>query len=311
MKIVILTTAGAAAAMGALYLSSENQKLNQRIAELESQLNGGNSYDNDRDTASSSLINPTETKRRRLGLLYPSTVEFKPPLEYLWNGKEIYYQTALATTPTPDKVTRHAYQTMYGKFLLPYYQQNPKMKMLEIGLGCNMKYGVGASVELYKTLFPTAELWEAEFVKRCVEEHKKTLEGIGVLTGDQGNYETLDRWISESGGNFDVVIDDGGHRNCQIWNSFVKLWPEVKPGGLYFIEDMEVAKHDKKRIPQELCDENVIVPEKVKDMIDVLIYEDRWLERSQSDIDFIFCQGDACVLGKKMHPDPESVWWIK
>ena len=52
---------------------------------------------------------------------------------------------------------------MYGKFLLPYYQRKPNMKMLEIGLGCNMNYGPGASLALHKKLFPKAELWEAEY----------------------------------------------------------------------------------------------------------------------------------------------------
>ena len=34
-------------------------------------------------------------------------------------------------------------------------------EMLEIGLGCDMDYGPGASVSLWKDLFPAAELWEA------------------------------------------------------------------------------------------------------------------------------------------------------
>ncbi len=259
------------------------------------------------------------SSHRRLGWLSnsaltdPQTLVFKPPLEYLWNGKEIYYQTALATEPTPDKVTRHSYQTMYGRFLLPYYYSNPTMKMLEIGLVCNMKYGPGASVKLYKTLFPQAELWEAEYVERCVKQHagSEMMKGINTLTGDQGDYATLDRWVAESGGNFDVVIDDGGHQNCQIWNSFNKLWPTVKPGGLYFIEDMEVARKEHKRQAQHPCNENVVVPEKLKHIFDVLIYEEFGQQRFDTDIEFIFCQADACVLGKKMNTDPASVWWNK
>lgn len=290
MKVIILTIASAAA-VGMLVASVFN-------------------VNSDGDSTS---------RHRRLGLLSqkvlydPRTTVIKPPLEYLWNGKNIYYQTALATDPTPDKVTRHSYQTMYGRFLLPYYHQNPNMKMLEIGLGCNMNYGPGASVSLYKTLFPEAELWEAEFVEKCVRQYQGTemMKGINVLTGDQGDYGTLDAWISKSGGNFDVVIDDGGHQNCQIWNSFMKLWPAVKPGGLYFIEDMEVARHGKKRQAQAPCDSNVIVPEKLKEMFDVLIYEEFGQQRSESDIEFIFCQADACVLGKKLDADPASVWWNK
>lgn len=294
MKAFILTIAAVSAAIG--YFAGS--------------LNNNNS-DSDGNSTS---------KHRRLGFLSshgslndPQTLVFKPPLEYLWNGKNIYYQAALATEPTPDKVTRHSYQTMYGRFLLPYYHQNPNMKMLEIGLGCNMNYGPGASVLLYKTLFPQAELWEAEYVERCVKQYKNSdiLKGINVLTGDQGDYNTLDSWIQESGGNFDVIIDDGGHQNCQIWNSFMKLWPTVKPGGLYFIEDMEVARHAKKHNPQAPCDASVTVPEKLKEVFDVLIYEEYGKQRRESDIEYIFCQGDACVLGKKLEADPDSVWWNK
>ena len=257
-------------------------------------------------------------RRRRLGFLShkslydPQTTMFKPPIDYLWNGKNIYYQTALAAQPTSDKVTRHSYQTMYGRFLLPYYYQHPTMKMLEIGLGCDMNYGPGASVSLYKTLFPQAELWEAEYDENCVREYRNSevMQGINALTGDQGDDNTLDKWISQSGGNFDVVIDDGGHENCQIWNSFMKLWPTVKPGGLYFIEDMEFAHHPKKMQPQAHCD-GVVVPEKLKERIDVLIYEKYAQQRRESDIEFVFCQADACVLGKKLDADPASTWWNK
>ena len=67
------------------------------------------------------------------------------------------------------------------------------MKMLEIGLGCNMNYRPGASVALHKKLFPQAKLWEAEYDAACVEKHRNdTLKGINLLTGDQGNDNVLD-----------------------------------------------------------------------------------------------------------------------
>ena len=52
----------------------------------------------------------------------------------------------------------------------------------------------------------------------------------------------LDKRILESGGEFDRIIDDGEHCNCKIWTGFVKLLPTAKPGGLYFIEYIQVAK---------------------------------------------------------------------
>ena len=67
----------------------------------------------------------------------------------------------------------------------------------------------------------------------------------------------------------------------------------------------------KKRQPQGQCDENLLVPEKLKEMIDVLIYEQHGQKRLESDVEFVFCQADACVLGKKLDADPASVWWNK
>ncbi len=80
-------------------------------------------------------------------------------------------------------------------------------------LGCDMKYGPGASVAIWKDiLLPTDELWEAEFDRACVEKAQKNkqLEGVNVLVGDQGDPEVLASWLQKSGNNFDVIIDDGG-----------------------------------------------------------------------------------------------------
>ena len=184
---------------------------------------------------------------------------------------------------------------------MPYYHHNPTMKMLEIGLGCDMGYGPGASVSVYKKLFPRASLWEAEYDAACVDKHRDgMLKGIGLLTGDQGNTTVLDSWIEASGGNFDVVIDDGGHHNCQIWHSFQKLWPTVKSGGLYFIEDLQVGRWSNyRKYTTDTCDENFIMFDKLKEYGDTLIDMSKKKEFGKSDIQFIFCQHEACVLGKK------------
>merc|ERR1711865_1027912 len=81
-------------------------------------------------------------------------------------------------------------------------------KFLEIGLGCDMGYGPGASVQVWKKLLPHAELWEAEYEGECVKKaiEKNQLEGIHTLVGDQGDFNVLDSWIETSGGNFDIII---------------------------------------------------------------------------------------------------------
>mmetsp|Transcript_13046 Transcript_13046/g.17037 ORF Transcript_13046/g.17037 Transcript_13046/m.17037 type:complete len:281 (+) Transcript_13046:187-1029(+) len=212
---------------------------------------------------------------------------------FLWNGETLFNEAARSLSPITDKVTTHTYQIMYGQYLMPYYHLHPNMKMLEIGLGCNMNYGPGASVALWRKIFPQAEVWEAEFDEECVNKKKDDLKGINIMTGDQSNNTDLDRWIVESGGNFDVIIDDGGHHSCQVWTSFQKLWPTVKRGGYYFIEDLQVAKSF--RQPTLTCGKDLISTEKIKEIFEQLMFG----KRGKTDIKFMFCQSEACVLGKK------------
>ncbi len=213
--------------------------------------------------------------------------------------EDIFLQAARSFQPITDKVTDHRYEIMYGQFLMPFYNRKPNMKILEIGLGCDMNYGPGASVKLWKHLFPKADLWEAELNSACVEKSQLdgSLEGINVLVGNQGNTTVLDEWISKSGGgDFDVIIDDGGHQQCQIWTTYKKLWPRVQPGGLYFIEDLQVSRHvSYNRDSSELCKKGTNVVDELLGMTDSMLHR----KMDNSDLKFIFCQRDACVLGKK------------
>lgn len=60
-----------------------------------------------------------------------------------------------------DKITSHNYETMYGRlFELPPGRRNIR-KMLEIGLGCNMNYGPGASAHIWRDYFPNTDIWMA------------------------------------------------------------------------------------------------------------------------------------------------------
>ena len=156
-----------------------------------------------------------------------------------------FASTAQGMPRVTDKTTHHRYQVMYATFLLPFMQARPQSKMLEIGLGCMMDTGPGASVELWKRLFPMVELWEAEYYANCVEKARKAgqlVEGVGIVTGDQGDKATLQEWVNRTGGNFDVIVDDGSHHNKHIKATFDELWPSLRPGGLYFMEDLQVGR---------------------------------------------------------------------
>jgi hypothetical protein len=56
-----------------------------------------------------------------------------------------FLDVAKSGNPVSDKVTAHSYQIMYDMLLLPKIRKHRKnhsgVKLLEIGLGCDMEYG--------------------------------------------------------------------------------------------------------------------------------------------------------------------------
>lgn len=213
--------------------------------------------------------------------------------------------------PVSDKVTVHSYQTMYGWALTPARIKTTH-KFLEIGLGCGMSYGAGASVRIWAELLPLAERWEAEFDEQCVRVMSQKLRGINVVTGDQGNRTTLARWVNQTGGRFDMIVDDGGHYNHMLMVSFEELWPELNPGGLYVMEDLHVGRSIRYDTPWTKNFTNV--PSDFLQSVAGLLLTGstpmkttRATEMSTSytpppaDAAWVLCQSQACMLGKKRH----------
>jgi len=204
-------------------------------------------------------------------------------------------QTAKAQTRCTDKICHHSYQTMYGTHLVPLMQAASAPKLFEIGLGCDMAYGPGASVSLWKALFPIANLWEAEYDAACVQKcHAEgTLAGINAVTGDQGDQATVQSWVQKSGGQFDAVVDDGGHRNKQIRTSFEELWPHVKPGGLYFLEDLQVGRR------HPFSDGGVVMSDIMQAYVEQLLTQEERIDLPlPENVESIFCQKEACMIKK-------------
>ncbi|KAH7028054.1 uncharacterized protein B0I36DRAFT_146617 [Microdochium trichocladiopsis] len=146
----------------------------------------------------------------------------------------------IATKHGTDKVTDHQYQYMYEKHLSPIRNQK-KLKMLEIGLGCNMNYGPGASYYTWLEYFPHVDLYYLEYDAACAQKWGAKTSGATIYTGDQADPDVLSEVISKSGGEFDIIVDDGGHTMKQQQTSLEHLWKAVKPGGIYFVEDLQTS----------------------------------------------------------------------
>jgi hypothetical protein len=234
--------------------------------------------------------------------------------------KKIAEDAAAPSTMTTDKISYHSYQIMYGMFLLPLAEQfkahKKPLKMLEIGLGCDMGYGSGKSVSVWKLLLgDNSDIWEGEFRAECVAKAKLNgqLDGINTVVGDQGDFKVLESWVVETKGEFDVIIDDGGHDNLQIYNSFNVLFNKaLRPGGLYFIEDLQVG------YARPLLTDGSAISVVIQCWIDQLLVPTAYIfSHPQAvqcrqkypippSIKWIFCQFEACVIAKCEHKDPSA-----
>ena len=205
-----------------------------------------------------------------------------------------FKEIASSLRPVTDKVTTHSYETMYGIFLSGLTQR--KTKFLEIGLGCGVPYGVGASIPVWNKLLPLAEIWVAEFDAACAKQWKDAGSSgdAKILIGDQEKPGDIARWAEESGGKFDIIVDDGGHKNSNILNTILGLWKSLNPGGLYFIEDLHVGRR-----PAYFGSTRHVMSDVIEGWVHALLMPNQDVPIPlPSGVEFIFCQAEACVIGK-------------
>mmetsp|Transcript_57580 Transcript_57580/g.162397 ORF Transcript_57580/g.162397 Transcript_57580/m.162397 type:complete len:483 (-) Transcript_57580:54-1502(-) len=157
-------------------------------------------------------------------------------LRSLGGGDFLSIATAIKPVTT-DKVTKHEYQTMYERYL-PAKRPRSEGTVLEIGLGCGMYYGPGKSAILWREYFPRRDIEFVELKGDCVKhwENQTRSLRISVHIGDQ--IEVARRIAESARHGYDIIVDDGSHRNRDTNACYDYLWPLVEPDGFYFMEDI-------------------------------------------------------------------------
>lgn len=123
----------------------------------------------------------------------------------------------------------HNYVELYGTMFNPV--RNQAERVLEIGV-LN-----GDSVRMWEEYFPKAQIFGIDI--QDTSEHET--ERIRTFVADQANRKQLSQFIKKYGGEFDIIIDDGGHSMEQQQVSFGFFFPYLRPGGIYVIEDIHTS----------------------------------------------------------------------
>jgi demethylmacrocin O-methyltransferase len=94
-------------------------------------------------------------------------------------------------------------------------------------------------VDLWHELLPRMTYHSIELDGGCALKFVPRL-GARQFIGSQDDPHFLGRVVNSTGP-LDVVIDDGSHYSEHQRATFSLLWPHVKPGGIYVIEDLQCA----------------------------------------------------------------------
>lgn len=124
----------------------------------------------------------------------------------------------------------HYYTKVYDEYLSKMRHDN--ICFLEIGIY------QGASVKMWEEYFPNAELHFIDINPGYVEYHSERSQYHFL---DQSNKKALISLCNSLERPFEVIIDDGGHTMQQQRVSFETLFPFLKSGGLYIIEDLHTS----------------------------------------------------------------------
>jgi len=153
--------------------------------------------------------------------------------------KEIFQETKT------DKLWRHGYHRYYETQLAPY-REIDGLRILEIGadsgvsLGAWLKYFTKPAAVQGVAYGVDATAAKATACKLMPDQCEK----LAIYSLDQSDKAALADMSAKNPEGWDIIIDDASHYPPHQIISFQNLWPKLRPGGLYVVEDIETSYVD-------------------------------------------------------------------
>lgn len=138
----------------------------------------------------------------------------------------------------------HGYMPIYEKFFSEYRHQH--ITLVEIGVA------EGASIKTWAEYFTRANIIGIDAASKWRSEEKSDIRQVLVMECDTKNEQRFSECCDTIRyfGWPEIIIDDASHIAGEQLAAFKKLWPILKPGGWYVIEDL-FALYDKEWNPGE------------------------------------------------------------
>ncbi len=136
----------------------------------------------------------------------------------------------LGTRHRSDKGTVHSYLEVYDVLFAPWREQ--PVQLLEIGVD------QGESLRLWCDVFPQGYVHGIDIDPRGPAGRWGNMSNprCDARLIDATEEDSIDKLFADN--SLDIIIDDGSHRIKDQLLAYVWLWPKLKVGGLYVIEDV-------------------------------------------------------------------------
>jgi len=128
----------------------------------------------------------------------------------------------------------HNYTPYYDMFFAPL--RDKPITLFEIGVW------EGASLKMWEEYFHNAEIVGADLHNKTIYETDR----IKTIIMDQSSENHLFSAQFAYANSTDIIIDDGSHKAEDQILSFETLFPDLRPGGMYCVEDT-LCSYDKER----------------------------------------------------------------
>jgi hypothetical protein len=141
--------------------------------------------------------------------------------------------TKMCLKTKTDKAFWHKYTEIYADYFKEVSTQKTNPKILEFGIF------KGDSIRTYLEYFKDPSIYAVDWLP--IQDSWPTATNVTYYQTNQSHREEITKTLAKINQNFDLVIEDGGHRPDQQYFSLLETLKYLKPGSIYILEDLHTS----------------------------------------------------------------------
>lgn len=129
----------------------------------------------------------------------------------------------------------HSYDSVYEEYFTAYWPD-----LLRTTVGAVLELGIlrGGALRALRDYFPKAEIVGLDIDSSTMIRHEERITTYCGSAFQKDDLQKVGRLHK-----YDVIIDDASHVPVHQYQALKYLWPHLRVGGLYFIEDLEMRRN--------------------------------------------------------------------